>query len=340
MKPAGEPTGPHGLGLSHFPEYVGPSPGRSPPRIFLEVAVSEALGVFPRCKTPASPLADRPGTPVKASRHPTRPARALDLSLYPNVYDAAFSWDRSQEASTYLRVATSRIGKPPRSVAELACGTGPLARLWASQGLEAYGMDRSVPAIRRARELSREIVPPGHWILGDLRDFQLPRRVEMAVVPLDSLGYLVEEEDFMRFFHAAWRCLAPGGILAVDLTLHPVEAPPLPIRNAWTVALRPRGNLRVSWRSQGKPWGSPPRQWEVGRISVRVPGRPSRIYWEAYPHATLTARALRDLSRKAGGFGEIWVYSDAAHRARSGRMHRVPSLSLVRGARLVCWRRI
>jgi SAM-dependent methyltransferase len=293
-----------------------------------------------KCAYVEARLTDPQGTRVRASPRPKRPGRALDLSLYPNVYDAAFSWDRSQEACTYLRVAASRRGKPPRSAAELACGTGPLARLWSAQGLEVYGVDRSVPAIARARELSREIVPPGHWVLGDLRSFRLPRRVEMAVVPLDSLGYLVEEEDFLKFFRAARRCLVPGGVLAIDLTLHPEGAPPLPIRNSWKVSLRPRGILKVSWRSQGKSWGSPPRRWEVGRVAVQVPGRPIQIFWEACPHATLTARRLRDLARKSGGFREIWVYSDAAHRARSRNMHRVSSFSRVQGPRLVCWRRI
>jgi SAM-dependent methyltransferase len=293
-----------------------------------------------RCADVMARQKDPQGTRVTASARPTRPTRARDLSLYPNVYDAAFSWDRSQEARTYLRVAASRRGRPPRSAAELACGTGPLARLWSADGLEVYGMDRSVPAIARARELSREIVPPGHWVLGDLRSFRLPRRVEMAVVPLDSLGYLVEEEDFLRFFRAARRCLVPGGVLAIDLTLHSEGAPPLPIRNSWKVSLRPRGILKVSWRSQGKSWGSPPRRWEVGRVAVHVPGRPNQIFWEAFPHATLSARTLGDLARKAGGFGEITVYSDAAHRARSRKMHRVPSLTRVRGPRLVCWRRI
>lgn len=277
--------------------------------------------------------------PRKASPRPARPAHAIGLSRYPHVYDAAFSWDRAREARTYLRIGASRKGKPPRSAAELACGTGPLARLWASWGLDVYGLDRSAAAIDRARELTRGVVPPGHWVVGALRSFRLPVRVELAAVPLDSLGYLVEEEELLGFFRAARHCLAPGGVLAIDLTLHPEGAPPLSIRNTWKVSLRPEGDLRVSWRSQGKPWGSPLRQWEVGRVIVHVPGRPRQVFWEACPHATLTAQALREFPRKVGGFGEMWVYSDAAHRARSGRMVPVTSLTGAQGPRLVCWRR-
>ncbi len=221
------------------------------------------------------PLPEPQGINVRASPCPPRPPRALDLSRYPNVYDAAFSWDRSQEARTYLRVAASRMGKPPRSAAELACGTGPLARLWASWGLEVYGVDRSAPAVTQARELGRGTVPPGHWLLGDLRSFRLPRRVEMAVVPMDSLGYLVEEVDILAFFRAVRRCLAPGGVLAIDLTLHPEGAPPLPLRNAWKVSLRPRGISKSAGAGMGDPgvhllaggrWGGSPSTCLVDRI--------------------------------------------------------------------------
>ena len=282
----------------------------------------------------------RPGTEAaKASPRPRRPDRARDLSAYPNVYEAAFSWDRSREARTYLRVAAARLGRPPGSGVELACGSGPIAGLWASWGIDAFGVDRSARAIARARERTRGLVPTRQWVLGDLRTFRLPRRVELAVVPMDALGYLVEEEDLLAFFRTAGRCLARGGILAADLTLHPERGPPLPVRNAWEVSLRPQGNLRVRWHSQGRAWGSPLRQWEVAKITVRVPGRPRRIYWECFPHAAIRAAALGDVSRRAGGLGPMWVYSDAAHRDRSSRLRPVSKLDRALGPRLVCWQR-
>ncbi|MGP8072296.1 MAG: class I SAM-dependent DNA methyltransferase [Thermoplasmata archaeon] len=277
--------------------------------------------------------------PTDAPPRPPRPSRARNLSSYPNVYDAAFSWDRSQEAHTFLRVAASEFGRPPKTAVELACGSGPLARLWAAQGVEVYGVDRSPLAIARAQELSGSRVRPKNWLVGDLRSFSLPKRVELAVVPLDSLGYLVEEEDLIDFFDAARRCLAPGGVLAIDLTFHPEGARPLPIRNAWKVTLLPKGSLMVEWRSHGRAWGSPPRRWEEGRITVQVTGRPDQVFWEACPHAILSARALGNLARNAGGLEEMWVYSDAAHRARPAMIRRVRSPNRVQGPRLVSWRR-
>jgi len=276
---------------------------------------------------------------VKASVGPKRPAGAFLLARYPNVYDAGFSWDRSREALTFLRVAARLSGRHPRSVVELGCGTGALTREWAARRIDCYGVDRSMPALVRARELASGLVPPGHWLRGDLRSVRLSRRVDLAVVPLDGLGYLVDAEDLLAFFRSARRCLAPGGVLAADLTLHPEGARPLRIRNTWEVALRPAGRLTIRWDSQGRAWGRPRRRWEVARFAVRLPDRPRQLFWEAEPHAVLSAPELAELAGEAGGFGEMWVFSNAAHRERSGRFYRLSSWRRAVGPRLVAWRR-
>jgi SAM-dependent methyltransferase len=264
----------------------------------------------------------------------------LPLARYPNVYDAAFSWDRSREALTFLRVAALVSGRQPRSAVELACGTGTLTRVWASHGVASYGVDRSMPALARARKLADGLVPSGHWVLGDLRTFRLARPVDLAVVPLDSLGYLVESEDLVAFFHSARRCLAPGGVLAVDLTLHPEVGGPLRLQNAWEVSLRPAGRLTVRWRSRGRTWGRPRRRWEVASFAVGLPKGVRQVFWEAEPHAVLSAPELADLTDEAGGFGPMWVFSNAAHRGASERFHRISSWRRAAGPRLVAWPRM
>ncbi len=286
-----------------------------------------------------SPLFPKHGRRMTTPPRPQRPRRAIDLSRYPNVYDAAFCWDRSREAETFVDLATSRLGKAPQTAVELACGTGALARLWASWGLEVYGLDRSRSAISRARASSRNLVSPDHWVVGELRDFRLPQKVDLAAVPLDGLGYLVQERGILSFFRAVRRCLVPGGVLAVDITLHPENAAPLRIRNEWNVVLRPRGSLRVRWQSQGRPWGVPPRQWEVGRIDVHLPNCAGQVFWEARPHSTLSPQALRSLSRKAGGLREMWIYSGSAHRAGPRTLRRTDSKESILGPRLITWQR-
>lgn len=268
-----------------------------------------------------------------------RPPGARLLSAFPNVYDAAFSWDRRREAATYLQIATTLLRRAPRSVVELGCGTGTLARLWADQGLQVFGLDRSPSALARARLLGRSKISPDHWVLGDLADPRLPRRVDLAVVPLDGLGYVVEGAALGSFFDGAAGLLVPGGVLAVDLTLHPARGPPLPVRSSWKVELLPRGELRVRWASRGPVWGDPPRRWEEAVVTLRLGGEPAQTFWEAAPHAVLSAERLARLAREAGGFGAMRVYSDAAHRESSRRLRRSARPLSAQGARLICWRR-
>ena len=72
---------------------------------------------------------------------------------------------------------------------------------------------------------------------------------------------------------------------------------------------------------------------------ARVPGRRPQVFWEARRHAALTARALGDLARRAGGLSSMQVYSDAAHRASSKPLRPLVRIERVRGPRLVCWQR-
>ena len=268
-----------------------------------------------------------------------RPASSLDLSRYPNVYDAAFSWDRSKEAATFIQVARSVLGHTPSTAVELASGSGPLASLWSRAGIRSYGVDRSASAVSWARESHRGVVPPERWMVGDLRRFRLSESVEMAVVPMDSLGYLVEEREFLDFFHAAHRNVVPGGVLEADLTLYPDHLRPVPIDSTWRVSLRPFGTVEVRWRSRGRAGGSPRRRWETCRIEIRLPGGGRQTFWEARRHVTLGARELRELSLRAGGWEAMRVYSSSAHRRSPHPLRRVSAIEGLAGPRLVTWRR-
>lgn len=251
------------------------------------------------------------------------------------MYDAAFSWDRGGEAGTFLQVAGQLLGRPPRSVVELACGTGPMARRFAALGLTAFGVDRNPWALERGRSLGLPMARRVRWRLADLRSFRLPVRVEVAVLPLDGVTYLPDVEDLRAFFASTHAALRPGGVLLLDATLTPPRVAPRPFRHRWTVRLLPRGRLSVEWRSGGRLPGTLRRRAETARLTVFGDGLPRRTYLEGEAHCVLSAEELYALAVRNGPFANFRVYSGPAHALQGSRLRVLRRYPRVGGTHLV-----
>ena len=72
-----------------------------------------------------------------------------------------------------------------------------------------------------------------HLILGDVRDLDLDRSFDLAIIAVKSLAYLIDRNDQQVALSTVARHLRPGGLLALDL-LSPSPA--------WL--LEPPGSLR------------------------------------------------------------------------------------------------
>ena len=270
------------------------------------------------------------------------PSRFLDspahpLSAYPNVYEAAFGWDRVPEARDFLRVARASLHRPPRAMAELACGTGVLARHWARAGIPTVGLDRNPRYLMYAEGEARREALPVEWVLGDLADLALPNPVDVAVVPMDGLTYLTREEEFRSFFQGVAEALSPDGCLLLDLSLVPPGDPAPRFRHRWTVHLRPAGRLRVEWRSWGRAHGPLRQRWEVGRMVQELKGRPSALFAEVERHVILAPEDLLRWGVREGPFHAMRVRDAPAHRS-PGEVGRVlRGLPRRTGTYLVCF---
>ncbi|MGI0133048.1 MAG: methyltransferase domain-containing protein [Thermoplasmata archaeon] len=260
---------------------------------------------------------------------------ARNLGDHPEVYDAAFGWDRTREARRFLDAAEMILARPPKSVAELACGTGALARRWAQMGLDVIGVDRNPVALRRARELTQREGSHVAWVRSDLRSFRLPRPVDVVALPLDGLTYLVGRRALRSFFKSARLAVGAEGVVLMDATLIPRRSRAPGIRDRWTVRVWPRGRLTVEWRSFGRVQGHPRRRDEVARMELDTGDGVSTLFAERAPHSVLSADEVDELARSRGPFRRMGVFSSPAHHDRSGAMklrRRFPSAP---GAHLV-----
>lgn len=138
-------------------------------------------------------------------------AENIDFADY---YD--YDHDISEDVEFYRQYA----GQCQSPVLELACGTGRLMIPLAEAGSEVYGVDISSEMLEVCRwkveqhKLSNRV----HLSLGDMIDFELPRRdFELAFIALRSFMHLFTQSDQLACLHQVYKHLQPGGRFILDV---------------------------------------------------------------------------------------------------------------------------
>jgi SAM-dependent methyltransferase len=101
------------------------------------------------------------------------------------LYDIAFDWDISEEVDWLVGVLE------PASILEPGCGSGRMLEAFAERGLEAAGFDVSPPMVELARG---RLAGRGSVVVADMTDFDLGRRFDGAVCPINTLLHLTREQ--------------------------------------------------------------------------------------------------------------------------------------------------
>ena len=141
-----------------------------------------------------------------------------------NAYHAlAASYDRLtndvdyRQTVEFYKQILDREGCAPRTVVDLACGTGSVALLLAQDGLQVTGVDMSEEMLTVACQKAQELECPPLFICQSLQSLRLPRGVDLAVCALDSLDYILDPADCREAVRRAYRVLNPGGIFIFDV---------------------------------------------------------------------------------------------------------------------------
>ena len=110
-----------------------------------------------------------------------------------------------------------REGAAPRSVADLACGTGSVSAIFAERGLRVVGVDISEEMLTVAQQKTGGMDNPPWFVCQPLQKLRLPRAVDLAVCALDSLDYITEPADCAMAIRRIYKALNPGGIFIFDV---------------------------------------------------------------------------------------------------------------------------
>lgn len=94
----------------------------------------------------------------------------------------------------------------PRTLLHLGCGGGHLD-LYLKRRFEVTGVDVSEGMLALASRLNPEV----RYLRGDLRTFRTEESFD-AVLALDSINYMLSEEELAQAFSTAFEALRPGGV--------------------------------------------------------------------------------------------------------------------------------
>jgi len=108
------------------------------------------------------------------------------------------------------------------SVLDLGCGTGNHAFPVSRRGYEVVGVERSDDMFAIAQQrLSEDASGRITFRQGDIRNIQLGRRFDSALLMFAVLGYQVENADVLSTLKTARAHLKPGGLLIFDVWYGP-----------------------------------------------------------------------------------------------------------------------
>ena len=110
-----------------------------------------------------------------------------------------------------------REGLHPRTVVDLACGTGSVTEILARRGYRVIGIDMSEEMLTVASMKTQNLDPMPQFSCQYLQEMRLPRGVDMAVCALDSLDYILNPADCKEAIRRTYKALNPGGIFIFDV---------------------------------------------------------------------------------------------------------------------------
>lgn len=105
-----------------------------------------------------------------------------------------------------------------KSLLDAGCGTGPLSVRFAKMGIRVTGIDLSEDMLRVASDKARTWGVPVRYAVQDMRNMELPSRVDAVISACDGVNYLTSEEDAKAFFSRVYASLKPASPFAFDVS--------------------------------------------------------------------------------------------------------------------------
>jgi len=109
-----------------------------------------------------------------------------------------------------------------KSLLDLACGTGQLAKYFLERDFDVVGLDKSASMLKYAKENNSIHVNRGlgHFRVSDMTKFNVEKKFGLAVCTFNGLNHLAGFEQVKQSLASVSRALIPGGYFIFDINTH------------------------------------------------------------------------------------------------------------------------
>lgn len=132
------------------------------------------------------------------------------------IYDELIEDVDYEKWNGYIKDIFNRFGKSPKHVLEMACGTGNLSFYLAKEGYDLICFDMSDDMLAMAYNKLREFKNV-KLLNQNMIDFNIHRKFDAIVSILDSINYIVDEEELLKTFNNVRNHLNENGIFIFDI---------------------------------------------------------------------------------------------------------------------------
>ncbi|MEO0082355.1 MAG: methyltransferase domain-containing protein [candidate division WOR-3 bacterium] len=220
----------------------------------------------------------------------------------------------------YVERIFKKFELAPKTVLDLACGTGIPTVLLAKRGYRVIGVDRSAEMLAVLAEKCTGL--PIQLVRAEMTDFRLDEQVDVAISLYDSINYLLSEAELGRCFECVYRALMPSGLFAFDMntvySLSKFWGNRVTSRNAdgiasvWENTFDDRtmvSTLHLTFWEERRALGGGTRQQRDAEDGGQPAssGEPVR-FEEVHQERAYTEREVARCLRQAG-FAKSWFYS-------------------------------
>ena len=130
----------------------------------------------------------------------------------PELYDLQYT-NYTRDIPFYVEQARAAGGP----VLEVACGTGRILLPLLQAGADADGLDLRPAMVEALKRKATALGLKPRVCQADMRDFTMPRRYALVIVPFRAFLHNLTTEDQLRTLRTCREHLEPGGRLVLDL---------------------------------------------------------------------------------------------------------------------------